>query len=125
MLAKPDEWGVLDVALAQRILRERGQELPPVAVAALAATRNRALADPQEVAGGWLALGYVSAGLGGLLGILLGWYLNTHRTTLPDGQQVMAYAVHTRLPGRVMMGIGTVVFVVLLLSRTLLRAGVG
>ncbi len=123
VLTKPDEWSALDVTLAQRVLRERGGEMPVADVQEMAAARVRELAQPRDMPVGWLVLGYISAGVGGMLGILLGWYLRTHLTTLPDGRQVPAYSAQTRLHGRVMMIIGTVVFVGLLIGRVVRQAG--
>lgn len=122
ILVKPDEWSALDMALAQRILRERDYDVSPATVAAMAARRTDALAEPQDVTAGWLVAGYGFSALGGLIGILLGWYLSTHLTTLPDGRQVPAYSAHSRFHGRVMLVMGAVVFVAVVLSRTLLRA---
>ncbi len=116
VLAKPDEWGALDVALAQRILRERGQEMPVGAVAELAAIRARALAEPRTVTAGQLVLGYASVLLGGLLGVFFGLYLMTSLTTLPDGGRVPTYSAASRWHGRVLVILGAVVFALVFLK---------
>ena len=116
VLTKPDEWSALDGALAQRILRERGRELPAAAVKALAAKRIETLAEPLEVPPFHLVLGYVSVVGGGLLGVLFGLYLMTSLTTLPNGSRVPAYVVSARRHGRVLVVLGAVVFVGVLLK---------
>jgi hypothetical protein len=114
ILAKPDEWSALDVALAQRLLRERGQGISPQIVEKLVKDRTQALAKPQEIAAGWLLFGYMTAGLGGLFGVLFGWYLVSSRKTLPTGQQVLAYSPKARRHGRIILVFGLIVLGVVL-----------
>ncbi len=123
ILARPDEWSPLDVAYAQRLLQERGQEVPPKAVKELLTTRARELAKPQEIGGVWLLFGYLTAGLGGLFGVLFGWYLLSSRKTLPTGQQVWTYAPTARSHGRVMLVIGLVVLGLVLVRGIMTASG--
>lgn len=82
ILEKSDEWSKFDYVLAQKLLKERGQDINENMLESLKRQRIRELAKPEENQKGWINAGYIFAVLGGLLGILFGWHLNTHALPL-------------------------------------------
>lgn len=100
ILAKPDEWSNFDVTLARRILQQRGRDVSEDTVRLLRQNRLAALAQPEESQKTWIVAGYLFALLGGLLGMLIGWHLSSHRKVLPDGRQLPAYSEADRAHGR-------------------------
>lgn len=100
LLARPDEWNGLDVALASRLLRERGRDVSPEAVQQLRQRRVAELARPADSSGAWIAAGYGFALLGGLVGLFIGLHLFSHQKILPDGRRVPAFSAADRRHGR-------------------------
>lgn len=99
VLTKPEEWNSFDVSLAGQLLRERGRDVSADAVRMLRQHRNAELARPEESQNTWVMLGYVTAALGGVLGIFIGWHLYRHHKSLPDGRQVAAFSVSDQRHG--------------------------
>jgi len=112
ILAKRDEWNEFDFLLAQKILRDRGHEVNEAMITTLRTKRIEELAQPVRDHGAWIYIGYISAFFGGLLGILLGWHLNTFKKTLPDGRRVYAYTAKDRKHGSTILIMGIVMFVI-------------
>ncbi|MCC3158340.1 hypothetical protein LJ737_13915 [Hymenobacter sp. 15J16-1T3B] len=108
LLVHPDEWSRFDVLLAQRLLRERGQPVSPDTVRLLEQRRHAELNKPPEKQTAWVMLGYVSALLGGLLGLAIGWHLYAHRRRLTTGQLVPAFAAEERVHGLRIVALGVV-----------------
>ncbi len=115
ILAKPDEWNEFDFLLAQRILDSRGEKIDAAIIQKLRDKRLRELAQPDERGAEWIAIGYILAVLGGILGIILGWHVKTFKKTLPDGNRVHAFTANDRMHGLRIMIIGIVVFVLSIL----------
>lgn len=99
IIVKKDEWSHLDFLLAQKILKERGQEIIPEEIEKHRKQRLEDLAKPEEHQGTWIIIGYLFAFLGGFLGIFIGWYLKTHKKTLPNGDRVYNYTESDRKQG--------------------------
>ena len=108
LLKQPDAWSSRDVALAMRLLRERGENVSAHTLQDLRTWHTATLAAPDPSPTGWIVLGYVSALLGGLFGIGVGWSLRRYNKTLPDGRQVPGYAPADRAHGLYIMVIGAV-----------------
>ncbi|RAK65965.1 hypothetical protein [Hymenobacter edaphi] len=108
LLVHPDEWSRFDVALAQRLLRERGQPVSPDTVQLLEQRRHVELNKPPEKQPAWVWLGYVSALLGGLLGLAIGWHLYSHQRRLTNGQLVPAFSAQERVHGLRIVALGVV-----------------
>jgi hypothetical protein len=111
ILSKPDEWSELDFQLSKKILNERGQQVSPEKIDLLKKERIEELAKPETEGKFWTYIGYISAILGGPLGIFIGWYLSTSRKVLPNGQQVFRYIKSDRQHGRRIWIIGVVMFI--------------
>ncbi|SHL48136.1 hypothetical protein [Hymenobacter psychrotolerans] len=119
ILAKPDEWSNFDVTLARRILQQRGRDVSEDTVLLLRQNRLAALAQPEESQKTWIVAGYLFALLGGLLGLLIGWHLSSHRKTLPDGRQLLAYSEADRAHGRRILWLSALGLIISIAARNL------
>lgn len=84
---KKDEWSKFDYLAAQKILKERGNEVKPELLNVI---RKQRIADltVQEESPKWLIyLGYFSAIFGGFLGVFIGFYLMKYKKSLPNGNK--------------------------------------
>ena len=111
VVAKPDEWGIVDQLLAPRILKERGVALTQQVIGMLKKNRLKDLEKPEEAPRYLILIGYASALLGGLLGIIIGWHLSFFKKTLPDGNKHLAYRGSDRNHGTRMILISAIVLV--------------
>ncbi|MEX1131766.1 MAG: hypothetical protein WEC15_00950 [Flavobacteriales bacterium] len=117
VLLRPEEWSIEDVSSAQQILGRRGKVVPDELIAAARATRIQDLREPAPPQTAFIVLGYVSALLGGLLGIAIGWYINTAMKTLPNGERVPVYRVEDRRHAARLFALGVIVALILLTYR--------
>ena len=75
------------------------------------------LKKPDEPQTFWIGIGYFFAIMGGLLGVFIGWFLTTHKKTLPDGERVYGYSESDRIHGRRIFWIGVVVIALSVIVR--------
>ena len=124
IIAKRDEWGVLDFVLAKQLLQQRGIAITEESIAVLAQQRIDQLAKPERSGSTWVRIGYallvlmsiiglaqlkglISAWGGvldaiivlGILGVFTGYSL-TMKKTLPNGERVFAYDAPTQRHGK-------------------------
>lgn len=81
VVAREDEWSEYDVLLAQQILTQRGQAIPPQQLREMKAARLMELARPEKSPENLIAAGYIMALLGGFVAIMIGWHLRTQENT--------------------------------------------
>jgi len=133
VLEKKDEWGNYDYALAQHILGERGIKITQADLQELDKQRIQSLAEPQNGDSIWTLIGYLSAFLGGLMGLFIGILMLRTKKTLPDGSQVYTFGSIARKHGKYILVTGilaisfwivSVVFFGLTLSKLLMLLGV-
>ncbi|UPL49986.1 hypothetical protein [Hymenobacter sublimis] len=120
VLLKPDEWNSFDVALARRILRQRGHDVSPALMERLRQQRLQDLARPEPSQKAWILFGYAMALLGGIVAVFIGWHLYSHKKQLPNGQQVLAFQPRDRAHGFRILVLGSVCFLLALAFRFLL-----
>lgn len=106
IVEKQDEWSSLDFLLAKKILKERGIEVNVGQIQMLKEKRLEALAEPEESPKVLIVAGYILAVVGGLIAIIIGAYLRTHKKTLPNGERVFGYAASDRAHGERILIIG-------------------
>lgn len=106
VVVKKDEWSSFDFLLAQKLLKERGREIASDELDTLRQQRLIDLAKPEKRQKASVAAGYIFAFLGGLVGIFIGWYLSTHKKTLPNGERVYNYMEADRRHGKRIMMLG-------------------
>jgi hypothetical protein len=109
VITKADEWSAFDNQLAQKIMADRGKSITDEQISRIKEERIEELKKPDAPQTGWIIIGYISAFLGGLIGIFIGWYLASYKKTLPDGQKVYGYTEHDRKQGQLIFFIGIVV----------------
>ena len=108
IIEKPDEWNKPDYIAAQEILNKRGIIVSNEKIENLKKERLAKLSDPKKGQTGWIIFGYISAFLGGLFGIFIGWHFSTFKKTLPNGQRVYEYNIKTRKHGVKILFIGII-----------------
>ena len=119
ILQKPDEWNKLDYALAREILLKRGKEIDQETLDLLKQERLMQLREPEPQQKYWVIFGYISALLGGLLGIAIGYMLFSSRKSLPNGERIFSYSDHDRKHGTNIFYIGLFVFTISVLIKML------
>jgi hypothetical protein len=100
ILAHRDEWNAFDFILAQKLLKRRGSEVSEEQLDDLKQQRIVELSQPEPTQTAWITAGYIMAFMGGLLGIFIGWFLSSHKKTLPNGDRVFNYSNSDRKHGR-------------------------
>lgn len=100
IIAKPDEWGHFDYALAKQLLADRGQTITADEADDLKQQRIRQLSRPEQTHIGWIVLGYFCAIFGGLFGLVIGYIFAYTKKTLPDGRTVPVYPHWARHHGK-------------------------
>jgi hypothetical protein len=110
IIEKPDEWNSFDYKLAQKLLKDRGQLVDENYLKSLKEQRIIDLAKPEEEQRAWIIFAYILSVLGGLLGVVIGWYLWTMKKTLPDGQKIYVYSSTDRLQGKRIFFLGIIIF---------------
>jgi hypothetical protein len=109
VVAKPDQWSELDVQLARKLLTDRGVSPSKMDEAVMIQAKKEELEEKDENHSGWLIAGYVSAFLGGVLGIAIGFILLTAKKTLRDGSRVYMFNENSRTHGKIMLAIGILI----------------
>lgn len=110
ILLKPDEWSEFDYVLAQKVLIKRGRAVNDDLTSAMRKERLKQLSEPESNQSAWILAGYFFALTGGLLGILIGFFLWTSKKTLPNGQKVYMYSKKDRSNGLIIFLIGLAMF---------------
>ncbi|WP_026756051.1 hypothetical protein [Sediminibacter sp. Hel_I_10] len=117
ILLKSDEWSALDYSLAQKILNQRGKTVDKALLNSLKSERLKELAKPEEDQKSWIIAGYIFSVLGGLLGIVIGYFLWTSKKTLPNGQKVFSYSETDRQHGKYIFYISVIIGPIALLLK--------
>lgn len=108
ILTESDKWSRFDYLLAQKILKERGQEVSEKLLGTLRKQRIEELAKPEDSQKTWIMAGYLSAFLGGFLGLFIGWHLRSHKKVLPNGDSIYAYSNEDRKHGSRILILGII-----------------
>ncbi|QIF00725.1 hypothetical protein [Roseimicrobium sp. ORNL1] len=122
-LAEPSEWSPYEIAVAEKLLRDRGREVAPVRYFATnrkAPAQERAPEGPashQEPLPGLKAanslmtiFGFVSSTAGGLIGLIIASSYVFSTDQLPDGQKRWTYDPKSRVVGAVMFTYAVIMF---------------
>ena len=120
VITKSDEWNKFDISLAKKLLKDKGKEITPEKIEEIKGQRIIELSQPEEGQKGYIILGYITAFLGGLLGIFIGWHLLTYKKTLPNGNRIYAYSDNDRKQGNRILTIGYIFLAFWLLVRILI-----
>lgn len=112
ILINYDEWGAFDIALAKKILKERGISIDDKEIAVIQAERLDVLSKPEEAQTIWVVIGYMCILLGGILGIFIGWVMWRMKKTLPNGERVYSYTERDRKHGKIIFILSTIMFII-------------
>ena len=106
-----NEWSKTDFILAQKILNDRGETISDAKVQELIDKKIEELKRPEKGHKGWLIFGFISAILGGLLGIFIGYHHFRFKKSIPTGEKVYAYDTETRRTGLQMYYVGVIALI--------------
>jgi hypothetical protein len=106
-----DKWNETDYLLAQKILKDRGEKINNEVAKEKKFQRIHELMEPEAAMPGWITLGYISAVLGGILGIFIGYHHWQFKKPVPSGDRVFAYDDKSRNSGKNMFYIGVAFFI--------------
>ncbi|MFT5820963.1 MAG: hypothetical protein ACI8ZM_002211 [Crocinitomix sp.] len=120
VLEKKDEWSSYDYAFAKKLLEQKGEDISPEFLESLSKKRKNDLDKPEKSSQVEIIVGYVFAFLGGLLGILIGWYLWKSKKTNTDGNKVFAYSEGDRRHGLNISVIGMIIFAACIILRVVI-----
>ncbi len=111
IIIKPDEWNEFDVKVATLILNDRGVQISQKLIDNIKLQRTK---EKESYPGMWIVIGYISAFLGGVLGIAIGLSLSLMRKTLPNGDKVYIYDENNRTHGKRITVIGIIMIIIIL-----------
>lgn len=111
VLIKADEWNEFDYTLAQKILKDRGKPIDQELLSTFKKERLKTLSKPEGNQKPWLYAGYIFALLGGIIGIIIGYFLWTSKKTLPDGNKVYSYSSEDRARGKTLFFFATILMI--------------
>jgi hypothetical protein len=112
IIAKPDEWGSFDYALAQNILKKRGIKISEEEKEHFKADRLIELAVPEKEKQSMIVGYYVASILFFPIGIIIGWIWGYSKKQLPNGEKIHAYDANTQKHGRRLFIIGILLLLV-------------
>ena len=115
LLSKADEWNEIDISLARKILAKRGIVFSESDLSELRKKRIKELSEPETASLLWIRFAYVVALAGGLIALFIGWHINTHKKTLPNGESVFAYDEKSRVKGYLIYRFGLLMLLVWIL----------
>ena len=111
IIQKSDEWSKFDFILAKDILAKKGIFFDEKKIQDQKDIRLEKLAKTEKSQIIWIVVGYIFALSGGLLGLIIGWHLTTHKKTLPNGTQVFDYNEKDRKHGTIIFVLGIIILV--------------
>jgi hypothetical protein len=110
IIMKPNDWSNYDYKVAELILNERGLTVSPQFVESVKKQRYSSLSVKESYSSTWMIIGYISAFLGGFLGIAIGLSLILMKKKLSNGDKVYVYNEQNRKHGKWITIIGLIVF---------------
>jgi hypothetical protein len=111
ILENYNEWGKTDFILAQKILNDRGGDVSNEKVQEFKDRKIAELSQPEKGHKGWLVFGFISAILGGFLGIFIGYHHFRFKKRIPTGEKIYAYDTETRITGLRIFYVGMIALV--------------
>lgn len=112
VLEKPFDWTEEDTLLAQHLLSERGQPVSAEDIYKMKQECLEELRKPNKAETGMVTIGFAAAFMGGIVGVIIGYIVNSGKKALPNGEQVYTYDAKTRENGRLMFYTGIIMLIV-------------
>jgi len=114
------DWNKTDYQYARLILKERGLIYSDEDIERFKEQSIEEQRQPEKGKTSWIIAGFITAFMGGLLGVVLGWSYWTDFKKLPNGEKVHRFDRSTRQKGKTMMIIGLIVMVLAIAIRIVL-----
>ena len=121
IIASPVEWEKGDAQIAEQLLKQRGKELTDDKIIELQKKKFETESKPKKGKPIWLLIGFISALLGGLFGILIGWHYYYSKAIDPNGNKFYEFDKATKKQGLIMFIIGIISFVLFFILISKLR----
>ncbi len=106
LLMESYNWSKLDVLLAKKILRDRGETVNEELLQAMIEERISEMREPTKANSMRLLLAYVFSIVGGFIGIIAGHHYWKQKRKLPNGEIVSEYDPSTQNQGQIIFWIG-------------------
>jgi hypothetical protein len=128
IISKQDEWGDLDYQLAQKILRDRGEEISLDEIQALKSRRIKVLSKPEQSQTQLVLIGYAINSISCLSlflnlkfrfiwimgAAILGAIISQTKKTLPTGELVFSFNEQDRKHGKIITTLSIFFFFVII-----------
>lgn len=121
IIMKPNDWSNYDYKVAELILNDRGVVVSSEFIENIKKQRYNQLSEKESFSSVWVIVGYVSAFLGGILGLAIGLGLWQMTKNLPNGEKAFIYDDYNRKHGKRITIIGFSMFVVYVLMRLYIK----
>lgn len=115
IVTKSDEWSEFDFKHSVKLLEERGVSISAEKLEELKKRRILELSKPKSLSASLIWVTYISALLGGLIGLVGGYQMLYNQKRLPNGAMVFTYDQATRSHGKSILFISTGVLIVSIL----------
>ncbi len=112
IIEKKDEWSSYDFSFAKALLIQRGESLDDEKINTIRADREDQLSQPEGTAFKNIRQGYAAALAGGIIGVMIGWFLWKSKKTTPQGNKVYTYTESVRVHGQFIFTIGLTVMII-------------
>lgn len=117
VLLNEDVWSDFDYVLAKKILSGKGLPTDSETLNNLRDEKEKDTAKPEASQIMHIMGGYILALLGGVAGIVIGFLMWNSQRQMPNGITVFSYSEVERRHGRIIFGLGILIFVVVLSIR--------
>ena len=108
------DWTKVDYQQARMILKDRGISFTDEELEQFKKISLQEQRAPQKAKTSWIIVGFISALLGGFLGLIIGWNYYMGYKELPNGEIVYLYDSSTRKKGKAMVIIALSVLVLII-----------
>jgi hypothetical protein len=116
-----DEWSQYDFLIAKTILLERGINPDNITSERIKQIRLKNESEKEPSPRTWLYIGYTSAFLGGILGLVIGFTMWQSKRTLSDGSRIFDFEEKDRKQGKIITIIGLIFFILWTLTWIIFR----
>lgn len=117
LVSEQESWSKFDLIVALDLLQKRGESISKDTLETIKNKRLETLSTPEKKQSVYIAIGYISSFLGGILGIIIGYHLTNHKRILPTGERVFEYSESDRKHGKIILTVGVIVLSVGLVIR--------
>lgn len=108
IILKKDEWSIEDYLLSIKILADRGINLTDDKINELREQRLNELKKPEKANFWGLIFGFITAIMGGFIGLMVGWFYWRSKKTLPNGERIFTYSPGVRKTGSFLFVFGII-----------------